>query len=73
MKRADDASLPFKLKESNLKPKKTGVLLFDRRCGRFVQRKESVRIAGGITFIANGNDLPAKLDLVINSETTETP
>ena len=68
---ADDAPLPFKLKASNLKPENSGVLLFDRSRGRFVQRKESVRIAGGITFIANGNDLPAKLDLVINSETTE--
>ncbi|MEE3370095.1 MAG: hypothetical protein VX346_12190 [Planctomycetota bacterium] len=70
---ADDAPLPFKLKESNLKPENSSVLLFDRRRGRFVQRKESVRIAGVITFIANGNDLPAKLDLVINSETTEMP
>ena len=70
---AADAPLPFKLKESKLKPEKSGVLLFDRARGRFVQRKESIRIRGGITFIANGNDLPARLDLTIKSETTETP
>lgn len=70
---AADAPLPFKLKESKLKPENSGVLLFDRARGRFVQRKESIRIRGGITFIANGNDLPARLDLTIKSETTETP
>ena len=70
---ADDAPLPFKLKESKLKPEQSGTLLFDRDRGRVVERKESMRITGDITFIANGNDLPARLQLTIKSETTETP
>ena len=68
---ADDSPLPLKLKESKLKPAKSSVLLFDRAGGRFVESKGSVRITGDITFIVNGNDLPAKLDLTITNETTE--
>jgi len=65
---ADDSPLPIGLKDSELKVKESaGVILFDRKSGRIVESKESLRIAGGITFEANGQELPSELDLKIRT------
>ena len=66
---ADDSPLPIRVKGSKLKVTESkGVVLFDRKLGRIVQSKESFRIAGGITFVANGQELPSKLDLKMETE-----
>ena len=61
---ADDSPLPITLKDSQLMVKESaGVLLFDRKLGRIVEYNESLRITGGLTFDANGRELPSELDL----------
>jgi len=66
---ADDSPLPISLKESKLKVKESkGVVLFDRKLGRIVESKETIRVAGGLTFVANGQELPSELDLKMETE-----
>lgn len=64
-----DSPLPISLKESKLTVKESkGLILFDNKKGRTVENTESVHIVGKLTFAANGQDLPAELDLKVNSE-----
>lgn len=66
---ADDSPLPISLKDSKLAVTESeGMLLFDRALGRVVAGKESTRIAGGLTFEANGQELPSELDLKMRTE-----
>jgi len=66
---ADDSPLPIRVKDSQRKVKESkGVVLFDRKLGRIVQSKEWFRIAGGITLVANGQELPSELDLKMETE-----
>jgi hypothetical protein len=62
--------LPFTVKESALKPAETkGELLFDRMLGYTVTSTSSIQIVGEMTFVINGQELPTKLDLKIETGT----
>jgi hypothetical protein len=66
-----DSPLPFTLKSSDLKPEDCkGEILFDRELGRAVETTSTLHVTGDITFVANGADLPAKLDLKMETTTT---
>jgi hypothetical protein len=66
----DNSPLPFSLKGADLKsPESEGVILFDREQGQVVESTSKVRVTGEITFSLNGKDLPAKLDLKMQSST----
>jgi hypothetical protein len=66
----DNSPLPFTLKSADLKsPESEGVILFDRERGQVVESTSKVRVTGDIIFSFNGNDLPAKLDLKMQSAT----
>jgi hypothetical protein len=59
-----DSPLPFTVKGSDLKATESeSVTLFDRALGQVVESSSSIRIEGDITFVVNNMDLPAKLDL----------
>jgi hypothetical protein len=69
-----NSTLPFGLKESELKPTESnGVILFDREQGHTTQATSSIRITGEITFDVNGKDLPATIDLKMKTGTTVRP
>jgi hypothetical protein len=69
-----DSNLPLKAVKSNLKADSSeGVILFDREAGHVVSSRDKVRIKGDMTFSANGMDLPATLDLSIESEVELQP
>jgi len=60
----NNSPLPLTLKDSDLKvPESEGVILFDRQRGQIVDSTQSMRFTGEMTFTINGMDLPAKLDL----------
>jgi hypothetical protein len=62
---------PLKVKSSKLKIESSkATLLFDRAQGRVVEADATLRIVGDMTFDANGQELPGKLDLTIASKTT---
>lgn len=66
----DNSPLPFSLKSADLKsPESNGVILFDRERGQVVESTSKVRVTGDIIFSLNGKDLPATLDLKIQSTT----
>jgi hypothetical protein len=66
----DNSPLPFTLKSADLKsPESEGLILFDRERGQVVESTSKVRVTGDIIFLLNGNDLPAKLDLKMQSTT----
>ena len=66
-----DSPLPFTLKSSDLKAAESkGEILFDRELGQTVASTSSLRVTGDITFVAGGTDLPAKLDLKMETATT---
>lgn len=70
----EDSPLPFTLKSSDLKAVESeGVILFDRERGGAVETSSSVRVTGDITFVANNMDLPAKLDLKMETSTIVKP
>ncbi|MBS0263582.1 MAG: hypothetical protein JSS02_16695 [Planctomycetes bacterium] len=63
-----DSTLPFTLKNSSLKPKDSkGEMLLDRERGEIVYSQATIQIVGDMTFVINNQDLPAKLDLKIES------
>jgi hypothetical protein len=65
-----DSTLPFTLKASDLKASDSkGKLLFDRQKGEIVSSSATIQIKGDMTFVINNNDLPAKLDLKIETST----
>lgn len=69
---ADNATLPLKLKESDLKVESsTGDLYVDASSRRVVIRDEKVNCKGKIVFLANNAELPATLDLTISTKHTE--
>ena len=66
----DNSPLPFTLKSADLKsPESEGLILFDRERGQVVESTSNVRVTGDIIFSYNGNDLPAVLDLKMQSAT----
>jgi hypothetical protein len=65
-----NSPLPFTLKSSDLKADESdGVLLFDRELGLIVGSNSKVRITGKMTFTINNMDLPAELDLSLETDT----
>ena len=71
---ADDSKLPLRVSKSDLKPtESSSTLLFDRTAGQWHSNKGKVRIQGDLDFTVNGQPLPAKLDLTIESDTTRQP
>lgn len=64
-----NSPLPITLKSHELKPKESsGEFYFDRKAGRFMSSKSKLVVAGKLTFEANGVELPAELDLTMESE-----
>jgi hypothetical protein len=69
-----DSPLPIQLKNCDLKvPESDGAILFDRATGQTVESESSIRITGDLEFTANGMDVPAKLDLKMQSTTVVKP
>jgi hypothetical protein len=65
---------PLTVKDNDLKAAKSKIeLLFDRKLGRFVETKSLIQVTGEMTFKANGQELPGKLDLTIAQTTAELP
>lgn len=63
------SSLPLQVESTDLKADgSTGTMLFDREAGRLVAQDSKVKIKGKIGFTANGQALPAELDLTIESK-----
>jgi hypothetical protein len=68
-----DSKSPAKIVSSDLKVESSdSTILFDRAAGIIVDRTSKVQIKGDITLEANGQQLPAKLDLTIDSNTTQS-
>jgi len=69
---AENSPLPIKLKESDLEIESSqGEMLFDRELGRDVKNSLKTRLTGSLTFEANGQELPAELDLSIDITSAE--
>jgi len=69
---AMDADSPSLLKyvSSDLKVAESdGTTLFDNEAGQIVSESSKIKITGEIKFEANGNQLPAKLDLTFETNT----
>lgn len=65
---------PLKVKDSDIDVSKSSIeLVFDRKSGRFVETKNLIQVKGDMTFEANGQELPGKLDLTIEQNITELP
>ena len=63
-----NSPLPLKLLKSDLKiDSSMGSVLFDREKGQIVESTSATRITGPITFSVNGQELPAKLDLTMET------
>ncbi|MFM9114635.1 MAG: DUF6263 family protein [Planctomycetota bacterium] len=68
------AGVPLKLIKSNLKiGKSSGALFFDRQLGRIVSENENIQIVGPITLGVGDQQLPADIDLTLESEMNERP
>lgn len=69
---ADNAALPLKVKESDLKiESSSGDLYVDLQTHRIFLRNEKVNVKGKIVFVADNADLPATIDLTIDTTHTE--
>jgi hypothetical protein len=69
-----NSPLPFTVKDSKLTaPESAGTVLFDRQRGQIVESTAKMRITGGMTFVVNNADLPATLDLKIESNQRVKP
>ena len=63
-------ALPVSVSQSDLKVDSSdGTVLFDRELGRVVESHNKTHITGDLTLQANGMDIPAKLDLTLDTET----
>jgi len=71
---AEGSKLPLRVTKSDLKPtESSNTLLFDRSAGQFQSNKGKLRIQGDLEFSINGQTLPAKLDLTLESDTSRQP
>lgn len=63
-----NSPLPFTVKDSKLSATESeGAILFDRERGQIVESVSKNRITGELTFTVSNNDLPAKLDLTLDT------
>lgn len=68
----ENSPMQLSVKSSDLKPKESkGELLYDRALGQIVESSSSVQIVGELTLVINGQELPSKLDLKMESSTRE--
>jgi hypothetical protein len=66
-----NSPIPLKLLKSDLKiDSSVGTILFDRETGQVAESSSTTRITGPMTFSVNGQELPGKVDLTL--ETTST-
>lgn len=71
---AADSPSPLKLVNSDLKIESSeGTILFDRKLGRIHERKQAIRIKGDLTFKVGEMELPSKLELTLDTATTQEP
>lgn len=71
---AESSSLPLKVTKSDLKPTESvSTVLFDREAGQVQSSKGTLRIQGDLDFTINGQALPGKLDLTIETEVVRQP
>ena len=69
-----NSNLDLKVVKSELKAESSeGTILFDREAGHMVSIKEKVRIKGNITLSAKGMDVPATLDVNIETNVELQP
>lgn len=63
-----NSTLPFTVKDVDLKPAETEMVIhFDRQAGRVVDADSKIRITGDMKFVVNDMELPVKLDLRIEN------
>jgi hypothetical protein len=63
-----DGATPLRLKESDLKiAESRGTVIFDAAIGQVVRADEKILISGTATFMTGGQELPASLDLTLES------
>jgi hypothetical protein len=68
---AEDAPIPIKLVSSDLKAEaSSGTILFDRELGTVVESTSSLRVTGPMVLSVMGMELPAKLDLTMEGQST---
>ena len=66
----ENSPMGLSAKSSDLKPATSkGEILFDRALGQIVESSSSVQIVGDLTLVINGQELPSKLDLKMESST----
>lgn len=64
----ENSTLPFTVKSSDLKPVESkGEIWFDREAGEVLEQTAMVRIKGNIMFAMNDKEIPAELDLKMES------
>lgn len=69
---AENSPLPLELKDSDLEIEASeGEILFDRQLGRDVKNHYKTEVAGSLTFVANGQEIPAELDLTLDITSKE--
>ena len=67
----DGGSIPLELKESDLSVKSSeGTLWYDPDLKQVVETTEAMTIVGTMKFLANGQELPAELDLTMKIKST---
>jgi hypothetical protein len=70
----DSPNSPVKVSKSDLKVESSeGTILFDREAGYTVSEHIRTQITGTMTLDANGQEIPANLDLTIEQNETVTP
>jgi len=69
-----DSPLPLTVKAAQLKPAESETtILFDTARGQAVESTSNLHITGELTFVAANQELPAKLDLKIESSSVMKP
>lgn len=71
---APGAESPVKVTASELKPTEgTAEFLFDAERGVMFSEKSKVRVEGSLTLVIGAQELPGKLDLTLESQSTRQP
>jgi len=69
-----NANSPLKIKSSELTVASSeGTILFDRTKGAVVESVSKIKITGDMKTEINATEVPAKLDLTIETKTTLQP
>ena len=66
-----NSPIPLKLLKSDLKiDSSMGTILFDQEKGQVAESSSTTRITGPMTFSVNGQELPGKVDLTLETIST---